>query len=197
MSISVYVKLDWAVEVQVRNEFFRGVTELLGSLTKNPMLMPMPPRGGAEIFPQGRCIMMHCRCCGWWGCCPYHNCCSPHIWQRINFKKPEVNIKKSPLDRLLHPVSLAGDMLVRIPNNDIIWSKSMKFHILEILAICENNRDYCHTFRTFGFAALRVLWFVGQFKRLTLNSSTETPIVRLRLRSSSSTCGKSLRSGFE
>ena len=43
MSISVYVKLDWAVEVQVRNEFFRGVTELLGSLTKNPMLMPMPP----------------------------------------------------------------------------------------------------------------------------------------------------------
>ena len=95
MSISVYVKLDWAVEVQVRNEFFRGVTELLGSLTKNPMLMPMPPRGGAEIFPQGRCIMMHCRCCGWWGCCPYHNCCSPHIWQRINFKKPEVNIKKN------------------------------------------------------------------------------------------------------
>ena len=113
------------------------------------------------------------------------------------FKKPEVNIKKSPLDRLLRPVSLAGDALVRIPNNDIIWSKSMKFHILEILAICENNRDYCHTFRTFGFAALRVLWFVGQFKRLTLNSSTETPIVRLRLKSSSSTCGKSLRSGFE
>ena len=30
----------------------------------------------------------------------------------------------------------------------------MKFHILEILAICENNRDYCHTFRAFGFAAL-------------------------------------------
>ncbi len=44
-----------------------------------------------------------------------------HIFGNVLiFKKPEVNIKKSPLDRLLHPVSLAGDMLVRIPNNDII-----------------------------------------------------------------------------
>ena len=156
----------------------------------------MPPRGGAEIFPQGRCIMMHCRCCGWWGCCPYHNCCSPHIWQRINFKKKsEVNIQKSPLDRLLRPVSLAGDALVLIPNNDIsiwkyeipysgnscnLWEQSWLLSYLQSIWFC---------------GVKRVLWFVGKFKRLTLNSSTETPIVRLRLRVS--TCGKSLRSGFE
>ena len=52
--------------------FFRG----LGSLTKIPMrMLTMPMPRGAEIFPQGRCIMMQCR---WWGC-PYHNCCLPQL----------------------------------------------------------------------------------------------------------------------
>ena len=44
-----------------------------------------------------------------------------HIFGNVStLKKSEVNIQKSPLDRLLRPVSLAGDALVRIPNNDII-----------------------------------------------------------------------------